>query len=226
MRQFVAAAALLCLALTARGNPESTTYFVIDAPQLSPALIQFSRQSGLSIVFPEHLARNIDSTPLTGTLSGAEALDTLLEGTGLGWEMVESRIVAVYSVDCSEDPSCSSPTQTLSRYPVYVPGLEETYVYGSQMTGSRIRRPGYESAAPVDVLSAPDIELSGAQTLGELLKFVPAVAGNSLSTAISNGGNGTATVTLRGLPASNTLVPVSYTHLRAHETALRISYAV
>ncbi len=209
MRQFVAAAVLLCLAHAAPGNPETTTYFVIDAPQLSPALIQFSRQSGLSIVFPEHLARNLDSAPVTGTLSSAEALDTLLEGTGLGWEMVESRIVAVYSVDCDEAPGCASPTQTLSRYPVYVPGLEETYVYGSQMTGSRIRRPGYESAAPVDVLSAPEIELSGAQTLGELLKFVPAVAGNSLSTAISNGGNGTATVTLRGLPASNTLVLIN-----------------
>jgi len=61
----------------------------------------------------------------------------------------------------------------------------------------------------VDILSAPDIELSGAQTLGELLKFVPAVSGNATSTAISNGGDGTATVTLRGLPASNTLVLIN-----------------
>ena len=73
------------------------------------SLIQFSRQSGLSIVFPEHLARNLDSAPVTGTLTSAEALDTLLEGTGLGWEMVESRIVAVYSVDCDEAPGCASP---------------------------------------------------------------------------------------------------------------------
>ena len=195
--------------MAVRGNPESTAYFVIDAPQLSPALIQFSRQSGLAIVFPEHLTRHIDSEPVTGTLSGREALDELLADTGLAWEMVESRIVAVYSADCADGWACASPTQTLNRYPVYVPGLEETYVYGSKMTGSRIRRPGYESAAPVDVLSAPDIELSGAQTLGELLKFVPAVAGNSLSTAISNGGNGTATVTLRGLPANNTLVLIN-----------------
>ena len=114
MRHLVAAAVMLCLSLAARGNTETTTYFVIDAPQLSPALIQFSRQSGLSIVFPEHLARNIDSQPLTGTLSNAEALDNLLEGTGLDWEMVESRIVAVYSVDCAEGPGCASPTQTLN----------------------------------------------------------------------------------------------------------------
>src|SRR5690606_33010887 len=45
--------------------------------------------------------------------------------------------------------------------------------------------------------------------LGELLKFVPAVIGNSTSTAISNGGDGTATVTLRGLPASNTLILIN-----------------
>ncbi|TDG15874.1 TonB-dependent receptor [Seongchinamella unica] len=95
------------------------------------------------------------------------------------------------------------------KYPTYVPGIEHTYVYGSRITGSRIRRTGYNAGAPVDVLASPDIELSGAQSLGELLKFVPAVSGNALSTAISNGGNGTATVTLRGLPASNTLVLVN-----------------
>ncbi|GHD35274.1 TonB-dependent receptor [Parahalioglobus pacificus] len=199
----------LCLSTGLKASPESSAHFVIDAPQLSPALIQFSRQSGLSIVFPDHLARNIESRPIQGTLSSAEVLDRLLEDTDLDWELIESRIIAVYSKDCESSRDCASAADTISRYPVYVPGLEETYVYGSQMTGSRIRRPGYESAAPVDVLSAPEIELSGAQTLGELLKFVPAVAGNSLSTAISNGGDGTASVTLRGLPASNTLVLIN-----------------
>ena len=38
------------------------------------------------------------------------------------------------------------------------------------------------------------------------MRFTPEVAGNSASTAVSNGGNGTASVTLRGLPATNTLV--------------------
>ena len=35
------------------------------------------------------------------------------------------------------------------------------------------------------------------------------MAGNSASTAVSNGGNGTASVTLRGLPDTNTLVLIN-----------------
>jgi iron complex outermembrane receptor protein len=210
----LALTALLTLGLTrvAMAASGDAMHFAIDARLLSPALLQFSRQSGISIVFPDRLTRDVASAPVIGTMSTSEALDMLLENTGLNWQLVNDHIVAVFDQQCDGGQvgeHCSTAEQTLARYPVYVPGIEETYVYGNRFTGSRIRRSGYTGAAPVDVLSAPDIELSGAQTIGELLKFVPAVAGNSTSTAISNGGDGTASVTLRGLPASNTLVLIN-----------------
>ena len=59
---------------------------------------------------------------------------------------------------------------------------------------------------PLDIIDQTEIRLSGFQDVGELLRYVPAVSGHSTSTRISNGGDGTATVTLRGLPANNTLV--------------------
>ncbi|MBE9539586.1 MAG: TonB-dependent receptor, partial [Proteobacteria bacterium] len=190
-----------------------TLQFVINAPQLGPALIQFSHQSGLPIVFSSRITRNRPAPPLTGTLSANQALDHLLADTGLSWELVEGRIIAVFETRCNNPETsgdqCPDSSQTLSKYPLYVPGLEETWIYGTQTTGSRIRQSNSNGATPVDVISSPDIELSGAQTLGELLKFVPAVAGNAASTAISNGGDGTATVTLRGLPSSNTLVLIN-----------------
>jgi len=196
-----------------RASVPETIQFVINAPQLGPALIQFSHQSGLAIVFSSRITRNRPAPPLTGTLSTKEALDHLLANTGLSWELVEGRIVAVFETRCSNpetrDEQCPDSSQTLSKYPLYVPGLEETWIYGTQTTGSRIRQVNSNGATPVDIISSPDIELSGAQTLGELLKFVPAVAGNAASTAISNGGDGTATVTLRGLPSSNTLVLIN-----------------
>lgn len=184
------------------------TRFAIDASSLSGALLQFSRQSGQPIVFSDRMTRHLPAAPLIGGYGPREALDTLLEGSGLAWELIDGRIIAVYRLDCGRDP-CDSPRQTVSRNPVYEPGIEETYVYGSRLTGSRIRRTNYTGTAPVDVFRAPDIELSGAQSLGELLKFVPAVVGNSTSTAIANGGDGTASVTLRGLPASNTLILIN-----------------
>ncbi len=209
-RCLLAVALLTGLAKTVWAGSENPIHFTIEAPQLSAALIQLSQQSGLSIVFSDQVVRELPASEVVGTVTTAEAMDALLLGTGLDWELVDDKVIAVFQLKCGDSGSaCVSPEEMISTYPIYVPGIEQTYVYGTQVTGSRIRRAGHSGGAPVDILSAPDIELSGAQTLGELLKFVPAVSGNALSTAIANGGNGTATVTLRGLPASNTLVLIN-----------------
>ena len=182
---------------------------ISDQLALSQALIQFSHQSGMAIVFPDHLTRNIQSSGFTGAMDVDTALGKLLETTDLDYRLVDDRIIAVYDARCELTDSCPAEAELLIRNPLYVPGIEELYVYGSQVTGSRIKRDHLQGSAPVDMISAPDIELSGAQTLGQLLRRLPAVSGNPTSTAISNGGNGTATATLRGLPASSTLVLIN-----------------
>ncbi len=183
--------------------------FDLAGQALSESLIQFSHQSGLAIVFSDPLIRGIESPRISGSLSPEEALDALLADTGFAWRLIDDRIVAIYDASCSRDNSCPNNEQLLVMHPLYVPGIEELYVYGNRITGSRIKRSTLQGSAPVDVISAPDIELTGAQTLGEILRYLPSVSGNATSTAISNGGDGTATVTLRGLPASSTLVLIN-----------------
>ena len=182
---------------------------IFNNQDLSQTLIQFSHQSGLAIVFPDHLARGLPARELRGSMSPEAALRALLADTDLAWRLVDQRIIAIYDARCELTNSCPAAEQLLLQNPLYTPGLEEIYVYGSRVTGSRIRRHHLQGSAPVDMITAPDIELSGAQTVGEILRRLPAVSGNALSTAISRGGDGTATVTLRGLPAANTLVLVN-----------------
>jgi iron complex outermembrane receptor protein len=210
----------LCLCLPGLANAQTEYEFDIKgALALSQSLIQFSHQSGLAIVFPDQLTRNIPSKPLLGEMSSDAALRQLLSGTDLDYRLIDERIIAVFDARCELTDSCPAPEQMLIRNPLYVPGIEELYVYGSQVTGSRIRRNHFTGSAPVDMISAPDIELSGAQTLGELLRRLPAVSGNPASTLISNGGNGSATVTLRGLPASSTLVLINGRRVANHGLA-------
>lgn len=183
--------------------------FSIDSQPLSQGLIQFSHQSGLAIVFPDPLTRGITGPSVEGEMTMNAAIGKLLQDTELAWRLIENRIVAIYDGRCEASQTCPESTDLLVQHPLYVPGIEELYVYGNPITGSRIKRNHKTGSAPVDVISAPDIELSGAQTVGELLRYLPAVSGDSTSTAISNGGDGTATVTLRGLPASSTLVLIN-----------------
>ena len=87
--------------------------------------------------------------------------------------------------------------------------IEELVIRGTPVTGSRFKQINTSGFTPVEILTPTEIRLTGAQTMAELMRFTPEVVGNSNSTAVSNGGNGTASVTLSGLPATNTLVLVN-----------------
>lgn len=80
--------------------------------------------------------------------------------------------------------------------------LEEIVV-----TGSRIRAPNLESTSPVTVLGAEDVKVQGTTRVEDLLNTLPqSFAGQGA--AVSNGSTGIATVNLRNLGASRTLVLV------------------
>lgn len=76
------------------------------------------------------------------------------------------------------------------------------------VTGSRLAQKHLTDAAPVTVLSRADIDVTGATSVGELLRELPS-AGASASESAGRGNNGSATVALRGLSSVNTLVLIN-----------------
>ena len=76
------------------------------------------------------------------------------------------------------------------------------------VTGSRIANPNATSASPLTVVNAQEIRLEGTTRTEDLLNNLPQVfAGQGGS--LSNGASGTATVDLRGLGPSRTLVLIN-----------------
>ncbi|MBL8524523.1 MAG: TonB-dependent receptor [Betaproteobacteria bacterium] len=77
-----------------------------------------------------------------------------------------------------------------------------------EVTGSNIKRVDAETSSAVQVLTKEDIEKSGVQTVAELLRAVPAIAGGSLQDF--DGGSGfsraTQSASLRGLGSIGTLI--------------------
>ncbi|NQY49735.1 MAG: TonB-dependent receptor [Colwellia sp.] len=76
------------------------------------------------------------------------------------------------------------------------------------VTGSRIARAELVGASPVTVIDRAQIDASGAIDIASLLQEIPAVNGASQSTNRAFSG-GTATVALRGLSSTNTLVLIN-----------------
>ena len=74
-----------------------------------------------------------------------------------------------------------------------------------EVTGTRIPSPNIESTSPVAVVTAADIKLEGVTRIEDMLNSLPQVFADFGAT-ISNGATGTATVNLRNLGATRTLV--------------------
>lgn len=110
---------------------------------------------------------------------------------------------------CLRHESCAESDEPEPYTRAGYPDIEEYIVRGESVTGSRFRQPGLSDFHSVEVITQTEIRLSGAATLSQLLRFTPSVVGNSASTAVGNGGDGSANVTLRGLPANNTLVLIN-----------------
>jgi len=85
------------------------------------------------------------------------------------------------------------------------PAAEPQKIEKIEVTGSRIPSPTLTSESPVNVISAQDIKYTGLTNTSEIINQLPqafADQGNMLS----NGSSGTATINLRDLGASRTLV--------------------
>jgi outer membrane receptor protein involved in Fe transport len=76
------------------------------------------------------------------------------------------------------------------------------------VTGSLIKRTTLEGTAPVVTLTAEDIRTGGFNTIEDVLNSLPSVVASNTAYD-SNGASGTASLNLRGLGASRTLVLVN-----------------
>jgi iron complex outermembrane receptor protein len=76
------------------------------------------------------------------------------------------------------------------------------------VTGTNIKRIDAEGPAPVTVITKEDIAKTGATTLNELLNYIPTIDIYNQGEIASNSpsGSGTATIRMRGLAETNTLV--------------------
>jgi outer membrane receptor protein involved in Fe transport len=96
-----------------------------------------------------------------------------------------------------------APAPALAQAPA--PAAPAERIERIQVTGTRIPLETLESESPVQVLTAQDIKATGLTNIADVLNQLPQVIPD-YGQMLSNGSFGTATVDLRGLGASRTLV--------------------
>ncbi|WP_339863530.1 TonB-dependent receptor domain-containing protein [Paremcibacter congregatus] len=218
-RTFAAnAASPIAAELSNKLNPAQFE-FLIPQSSVADALILFAEQTGEKIVFRFDDANQVPARKLFGQYSPIEALLHILHDTGLiAFRNPEGTIVVqkvsgtapaqiktleqTKFTHSSEDYSNPSLISTDNRKPLWVNSPEEIII-----TGSRLKRLEYVSPNLISTIHSETIKLTNTANIEEILnklpQIKPALTGNS-----NNPGNGIATVDMRGLGATRTLVLV------------------
>jgi iron complex outermembrane receptor protein len=133
----------------------------------------------------------------------------------VGASMVASPAFAQDVPPANPDDTATG-TQPAETAPVEAAPVPSTNAQGAPttssqeiiVTGSRIPQPNLESASPVTVVNSQEVKVSGTTRTEDLINSLPqsfAAQGSN----VSNGATGAATINLRGLGTSRTLVLIN-----------------
>ncbi|RMB04989.1 TonB-dependent receptor [Eilatimonas milleporae] len=204
------AAVTVGLAAQAQGE---TQRFRISQGSLQQALVEFTVQSQYQFMATEGLLSGKTVTPVIGVMSREEALQRLLEGTGLTYEIDRQGRVILEEDREKHGASGPSNSTSLVQYAAVSDaeiarqsngaavtnarnggdvdetdgdGLEDGAVEEITVTGSNIR--GTEPASQVFKYEREEIERTGLTTLPQFLRTLPQVFGGGAQDG-NGGGN-------------------------------------
>ncbi len=208
----------------------------VEAQPLSDALKEFSDQTGLQLAYVSTLAHDKVSKGVEHAVTPVDALDAILEDTGLQYRFVNDKTVAIGVAEYGGDSdsknfnlqAASTAPIAASRRPIAsgAPNENRSQPAGGAadddraleieeilVTGSRIARENNStSSSPLNVFGQDDIQRSGVGDIGDFLNDSPLLRPNvgrrSAGSDFSQPIIGATFLDLRGLGSQRTLVLV------------------
>jgi iron complex outermembrane receptor protein len=181
----------------AQGQGERPVRLAISQSVLTDALNEWAQLTGYHIIAP-HITSTLAAPRLEGSFTPRAALEKLLEGTPLTYELLDARTVAIRERAVVEQKLEDSADGS----------LEEIVV-----TGSHIR--GAQSPSPVLTLTSRRIGETGMADLGEVVRSIPqnfnggqnpgVMVGASGGSIKNQNATGASSPNLRGLGPDATL---------------------
>lgn len=162
----------------------------VEAQPLAEALKDFSAQTGLQLAYVATLAENKTSNGVEDAKSPDDALDAILDNTGLEYQFVNDETIAIGEATKPRGNSDSKNSKitpvlmarnrtTSQEAPRSQPQVtssneaegEEQVLEQIIVTGSRIR--GAQNASPVVTITRDEIDLAGYATVEEVVENLP-----------------------------------------------------
>ncbi|WP_161965821.1 TonB-dependent receptor domain-containing protein [Steroidobacter cummioxidans] len=191
--------ALVGTSITASAAELQTTYtFSIPSQSMSAALLTFAEQAKIQVMTASADLTGLTSPGVSGEHTVSEALQALLQGSGLRFRVISADAVAVEPLAPRADANDGTRT---------IRGVPEILVTGSRVLNMDIRR-DRDDPQPYSIFDQAQIEHSGAASVEDFLKM--RLTMNSQATTMSQqtaaAFSNNSSINLRGLGASQTLI--------------------
>ena len=200
-------------ALAAHAQPGPASTLDIPAGTLADALDALSRQSGAQLVYRADQLGTARTAGVSGTLTTAQALDRLLQGSAFEARTDSSGAVVIVARETAAPPANARPAPRAAPAVPAAPAPQQTTTLDSvQVTGSRIPRAQVEGPAPITVITADDIQAGGYTSVPDVMQSLTQNGGQTQSQQSAGGADfspGAQQVDLRGLGPNHTLVLVN-----------------
>lgn len=216
--------------MAAAAEAETKIHFDIEAQTLSKALQVFGVQASRQVLFAPNIVAGKRSESVVGDLGIDAALTRLLAGSNLTFSSANGTILiieadptppkntsgslapSVQTASSAEAGGAGGATVAAGPTGKLDTSLDEIIVTGTHQTSRTVTT----SLAPIDVISAADLEKSGNESVRDLIAAV------TPSANVSNSGAGASfavkTLSLRGLSSDQTLILVN--GKRRHDTSM------
>jgi len=157
-------------------NAEHT--FDIPAQSLTSALAQFGVQAGVQVTVDGALARGIDAPTINGTMRASTALEALLRGSGLDYDVTSDGTVVIETV------TSSAGEEVLETLRVEANAAEATdptnaitdsFVASRSRTASKTDTPILDDSSAVSVVTQEELETRNVQDLQQAVSYTAGV---------------------------------------------------
>ena len=187
------AALSLAVAGAAQAQDRSRAFDVAAQPAAA-GLNAFAEQADVTLVFSQEAVAGLSIRPLRGDYAVGDALALMLEGTGLGYQVVGDGTIAISPLAASPGGQvggvAAAPADEQARGSGRVAQVDAIMVTATKRTQS-----AREIPMSISVLSQEDLERSSAVGMEDYLRAIPGV------NQIDNGGISNAIV-IRGVTTS------------------------
>lgn len=203
-------AMLFALTVLATGGPlhaqtnDTPRNYSIVAGSLNDALNQLAHQSGLQILYAPDLVAGKKAASVHGAHTWREALQQLLDGTGLTWGLINGTTVVVKATTPKPAPSNSSHTEEKSAKSPEK--RQHVVTLDTVQVGALLPRSQVETANAVITLTADDIKDRGFSSVADALQSLSVNTGTVNNTSVEGNPNNWSvkTVSLFGFDPSFT----------------------